>query len=166
MQVQRTFMPTEQEALVQRKWYLVDAKGQPLGRIAAEIARILRGKHKPIFSPHLDVGDFVVVVNAAKIELSGDKWEKKLYHFHSRYPGGLRTYTARQLWEKHPERLLELAVQRMLPKNRLGRRLIRKLYVYAGPTHAHTAQKPEPWPLGVFWPVGKHNVEQEEGETK
>ncbi|RKQ85540.1 50S ribosomal protein L13 [Brockia lithotrophica] len=166
MQVQRTFMPTEEEALAQRKWYVVDAAGQPLGRIAAEIARILRGKHKAIFVPHLDVGDFVIVVNADKVELTGEKWEKKLYHFHSRYPGGLRTYTARQLWQKRPERLLELAVRRMLPKNRLGRKLMKKLYVYAGPDHPHAAQKPEPWPLGKFWPTGRERASHDGGETK
>ncbi|HHO81412.1 MAG TPA: 50S ribosomal protein L13 [Bacillaceae bacterium] len=159
-------MPTEEEALAQRKWYVVDAAGQPLGRIAAEIARILRGKHKTIFVPHFDVGDFVVVVNADKVELTGEKWEKKLYYFHSRYPGGLRTYTARQLWQKRPDRLLELAVRRMLPKNRLGRKLMRKLYVYAGPDHPHAAQKPEPWPLGKFWPTGRKRAAHDGGETK
>ncbi|RLA95196.1 MAG: 50S ribosomal protein L13 [Deltaproteobacteria bacterium] len=140
----KTFHLTKEEAREQRRWYLVDADGKVLGRLASEIAKVLRGKHKPVFSPHIDAGDFVVVVNASKIRLTGAKWQKKLYHFHSGYPGGLKTWTAEQLFRRKPEELLRLAVKGMLPKNRLGRKLLRKLKIYAGPDHPHQAQKPEP----------------------
>lgn len=140
----KTFHLTKEEAKEQRKWYVVDADGKVLGRLASEIAKVLRGKHKPVFSPHIDVGDFVVVVNASKIRLTGAKWQKKLYHFHSSYPGGLKTWTAEQLFKRKPEELLRLAVKGMLPKNRLGRKLLRKLKIYPGPDHPHQAQKPEP----------------------
>ncbi|RLA81971.1 MAG: 50S ribosomal protein L13 [Deltaproteobacteria bacterium] len=140
----KTFHLTAEEAKKQRKWYVVDAKGKILGRLASEIAKILRGKHKPVFSPHLDTGDFVIVVNADKVRLTGKKWQKKLYFRHSGYPGGLKVYTAQQLLQRKPEELIRLAVRGMLPKNRLGRRLLRKLKVYAGPEHPHQAQQPEP----------------------
>jgi large subunit ribosomal protein L13 len=143
----RTFHLTAEEARAQRKWYLVDARGKVLGRLAAKIATILRGKHKPIFSPHLDVGDFVVVINADKIRLTGAKWHKKLYFRHSGYPGGLKVETAQQLFSRKPEELLRLAVAGMLPKNRLGRKLLKKLKIYRGPEHPHQAQKPEPLDL-------------------
>jgi len=128
---------------VERDWVVVDAAGQTLGRLATEVARLLRGKHKPTFTPHLDVGDFVVVINAERVRLTGRKLEQKKYYRHSRYPGSLRTETAREAMEKHPERVIRAAVWGMLPKNRLGRKLLRKLKVYAGPEHPHEAQKPK-----------------------
>ncbi len=139
---QKSYMAKPGE--VERKWYLVDASGKTLGRLASRIATILMGKHKPIYTPHVDTGDYVVVVNAEKIVLTGKKLDQKRYYRHSGYPGGLKVVTARQLLEKHPERLIYLAVKRMLPKNALGRRMLRKLKVYAGPEHPHQAQKPEP----------------------
>lgn len=129
---------------VQRKWHLVDAQGKTLGRLASRIAILLRGKHKPIFTPHVDTGDFVVVINAEKLVLTGKKWKEKLYIHHSGYPGGLKSISAEKIWEKHPERLITMAVQGMLPKNKLGRQLIKKLKVYAGDSHPHQAQLPEP----------------------
>ncbi|MCS7082614.1 MAG: 50S ribosomal protein L13 [Bacteroidetes bacterium] len=128
---------------VERKWYLVDAEGKTLGRLASRIAAILRGKHKPQYTPHVDVGDFVVVINADKIRLTGRKWTQKLYWRHSGYPGGVKTETARDLAQRRPERLLELAVRGMLPNTVLGRAQFRKLKVYAGPVHPHQAQQPE-----------------------
>ncbi|HDL90023.1 MAG TPA: 50S ribosomal protein L13 [Thermodesulforhabdus norvegica] len=125
-----------------RKWILVDAEGQVLGRLASKIAVRLRGKHLPYFTPHVDVGDFVVVVNADKVRLTGRKWEQKKYYRHSGYIGGLKVTTARQMLEKHPERLIYFAVKGMLPKNRLGRKLLKKLKIYAGPDHPHEAQQP------------------------
>ncbi|MGB9698709.1 MAG: 50S ribosomal protein L13 [Thermodesulfobacteriota bacterium] len=129
---------------VKRKWHLVDAKGKTLGRLAARIAILLRGKHKPTFTPHVDTGDFVVVINAEKVVLTGKKWKEKLYIHHSGYPGGLKSISAQKMWEKHPERLITMAVQGMLPKNKLGRKLLKKLKVYAGESHPHQAQLPEP----------------------
>lgn len=130
-------------AEVERRWYIVDAEGKTLGRLASQVAAILRGKHKPIFSPSVDCGDFVVVVNAEKIAVTGQRMEQKRYYRHSGYPGGLRELTLRQQLDKHPTRPLELAVRGMLPKNRLGRKMIKKLKVYAGPEHPHQAQQPE-----------------------
>jgi large subunit ribosomal protein L13 len=132
------------EALAQRRWYVIDANGQVLGRIATEIAKVLRGKHKPIFMPNQDAGDFVVVVNARALKLTGTKLEKKIYFRHTEYPGGIRQRTAAQMLEEKPEDLVKLAVKGMLPKNRLSRKLVTKLKVYAGPEHPHDAQKPEP----------------------
>lgn len=129
---------------VAKKWYLVDAQGKTLGRLAARIAILLRGKHKPIFTPHVDTGDFVVVINAEKVVLTGKKWKDKLYIHHSGYPGGLKSISAEKMRAQHPERLITMAVQGMLPKNRLGRQLIKKLKVYAGEAHPHQAQEPEP----------------------
>ncbi|OGP56168.1 MAG: 50S ribosomal protein L13 [Deltaproteobacteria bacterium RBG_13_52_11] len=126
-----------------KTWYLIDAKGKVLGRLASEIARILRGKDKAIFSPHLDTGDFVIVVNAEQVRLTGDKLKGKVYYHHSGYPGGLKTITAEKLLAKKPEELLRRAVKGMLPKNRLGRKVFKKLKVYAGPDHPHEAQQPE-----------------------
>ncbi|MDW8270251.1 MAG: 50S ribosomal protein L13 [Anaerolineae bacterium] len=129
---------------VQREWLLVDAEGKTLGRLASEIAKILRGKHKPTFTPHVDGGDFVVVINADKIRVTGDRLESKKYYRHSGYMGGLKEISLRRMLETHPERVLELAVRGMLPKNRLGRKMFKKLKVYAAPTHPHAAQQPRP----------------------
>jgi large subunit ribosomal protein L13 len=129
---------------VERKWYIVDATGQTLGRMASHIATILRGKGKPYFTPHVDCGDFVIVVNAEKIHVTGNKMTDKLYHRHSGYPGGLKTLTLRQMLDRSPERVITLAVKRMLPKNNLGKHVLKKLKVYAGPEHPHDAQHPEP----------------------
>jgi len=126
-----------------KTWYLIDANGRILGRLATEIAKILRGKDKAIFSPHLDTGDFVIVVNAEKIKLTGDKLKGKVYYHHSGYPGGLKTITAEKLLAKRPEELIRRAVKGMLPKNRLGRKVFKKLKVYTGPNHPHEAQQPE-----------------------
>ena len=128
---------------IQRKWYVVDAEGKILGRLASEIARILRGKHKPEFSPFQDVGDYVIVVNAEKIVLTGKKLDQKFYRYHTGYPGGLKEVRYRTLMQKNPSKAIELAVKGMLPKNTLGRQMYRKLKVYAGPEHNHAAQKPE-----------------------
>ncbi|WP_124726433.1 50S ribosomal protein L13 [Staphylospora marina] len=136
-----TYMAKPME--VERKWYVVDAKGKTLGRLASEVAKILRGKHKPQYTPHVDTGDFVIVINAAQVELTGKKWSKKMYYRHSGYPGGLKVTPAAEMRAKHPERLIELAVKGMLPKNTLGRQQFKKLKVYAGSEHPHEAQKPE-----------------------
>lgn len=136
----KTYMPKASE--IDRKWYLVDAEGMVLGRLATEIATILRGKNKAEYTPHMDMGDFVVVVNADKIVLTGKKEQQKLYRRHSGYPGGLREVPYERMMEKHPERVLENAVRGMLPKNTLGRAMFRKLKVYAGPNHKQQAQQP------------------------
>jgi large subunit ribosomal protein L13 len=137
----KTFVAKEQE--IEKKWYLVDAENRILGRLATQIAVRLRGKHKPIFTPHADTGDFIVVVNADKIALTGSKLDKKNYYRHSGYMGGLKTIPARRLLEKKPDEVLRLAVKGMLPKNSLGRRQLKKLKIYTGPDHPHTAQEPE-----------------------
>ncbi|HZQ98509.1 MAG TPA: 50S ribosomal protein L13 [Chloroflexota bacterium] len=129
---------------IQRSWYVVDADGQVLGRLASEIARVLRGKHKPIYTPHLDTGDFVVVVNAEKVRVTGAKESDKLYYRHSGYPGGLRAESVAQVRARFPERLIERAVKGMLPHNALGRQMYRKLKVYAGPSHPHASNGPKP----------------------
>ena len=131
-------------ALAQRQWYVVDAQGQVLGRMATEIAKVLRGKHKPSFTPNQDAGDFVIVVNARSIKLTGTKLAQKVYYRHTEYPGGIRERTAAKMLEDKPEELVKLAVKGMLPKNRLSRKLVTKLKVYAGPDHPHDAQKPQP----------------------
>jgi large subunit ribosomal protein L13 len=136
-------------ATVQRGWYVIDAENEVLGRLATRIATVLRGKHKPTFTPHVDCGDFVVVINAEKIRLTGNKLDAKKYHRYSGYPGGLRTRTAREVLDTHPERVLESAVKRMLPKNRLSRQVFSKLKVYAGAEHPHAAQAPEQFPAHV-----------------
>jgi large subunit ribosomal protein L13 len=125
------------------KWHVVDADGKALGRLASRVALILRGKNKPTFSPHQDTGDFVVVINAQKVTLTGKKWKEKIYTHHSGYPGGLKQASAEKIAEKKPERLITMAVQGMLPKNKMGRKLIKKLKVYAGDAHPHQAQQPE-----------------------
>ncbi|MGH7815936.1 MAG: 50S ribosomal protein L13 [Candidatus Binatia bacterium] len=132
------------EALTQRQWYVIDARGKILGRMATEIAKVLRGKHKPIFTPNQDAGDFVIVVNAREIKLTGAKLDQKVYYRHTEYPGGIRERTAAQMLEEKPEELVMLAVKGMLPKNRLSRKLVTKLKVYPGPEHPHDAQKPQP----------------------
>jgi large subunit ribosomal protein L13 len=132
---------------VERKWYIVDAAGKTLGRLASEVASIIRGKHKPEFTPNADTGDFVVVINASKIELTGKKLTDKKYYRHSHYPGGLKVITAGDMIKKTPERIIELAVHGMLPKNRLGDAMKTKLKVYAGAEHPHQAQQPEVWEL-------------------
>jgi large subunit ribosomal protein L13 len=131
---------------VQKKWYIVDATDLTLGRLATQIAYILRGKHKPTFTPHVDTGDNIIVINADKVVLKGTKELKKLYHRHTGYFGGLKTFTAAEIRATHPERLLEIAVKGMLPHNVLGREVFRNLRVYKGAEHPHTAQKPEPLP--------------------
>ncbi|MGI6126724.1 MAG: 50S ribosomal protein L13 [Planifilum sp.] len=132
---------------VERKWYVVDAKGKTLGRLASEVAALLRGKHKPEYTPHVDTGDFVIVINAKDVQLSGKKMSKKIYYRHSGWPGGLKMTTAAEMRDKRPERMIELAVKGMLPRTSLGRRQLRKLKVYAGPEHPHQAQQPEVWEL-------------------
>lgn len=129
------------------KWFIADADGAVLGRLASGVAARLRGKHQPLFTPHVDTGDFVIVVNAEKVRLTGNKWVQKEYHHHTGYIGGLKTATAREVLEKRPEELVRRAVKGMLPKNKLGSRLFRKLKVYAGSDHPHQAQNPEPLKL-------------------
>jgi large subunit ribosomal protein L13 len=136
-----TSMPKENE--IERKWYVVDAEGKVLGRLATRVATILRGKHKPIFAPHLDVGDHVVVLNAEKVHLTGRKLQNKQYRWHTGYIGGLREMSAEKMLKTHPERVIEWAVQGMLPKNRLGRAMAKKLKVYRGAAHPHQAQQPQ-----------------------
>lgn len=128
---------------VERKWYIVDAEGQTLGRLASQVAAVLRGKHKPVYTPHVDCGDHVIIINADKVVMSGKKLEQKIYRRHSGYVGGLKEVTAREMMEKNPERVLMLAVKGMLPKNSLGRKMLTKLRVYAGTEHGHEAQQPE-----------------------
>lgn len=130
---------------IERRWYVIDAENRILGRLASDIARVLRGKHKPIYSPHLDTGDFVVVVNAGKVSLTGRKAEQKSYFRHTGYMGGEKFIPFRRMLEKHPERVIELAVKGMLPKNALGRQMFEKLRVYPGAEHPHQAQQPEPF---------------------
>jgi large subunit ribosomal protein L13 len=141
----RTFSPKAGD--IQRQWHVIDASDVVLGRLASHAATLLRGKHKPIFAPHIDTGDFVIVVNAEKVALTGRKLEQKLAHRHSGYPGGLTSVAYGDLLEKHPERVIEKAVKGMLPKNSLGRSQLRKLKVYAGPHHPHQAQLPTPFEI-------------------
>lgn len=143
----KTYMAKPKE--VQRKWYVVDAEGKPLGRLASEVAKILRGKHKPSFTPHVDMGDYVIVLNAEKIVLTGKKLDQKVYKHYSGYPGGLKEIKYRIFIQKKPEKVVELAVRRMLPKNKLGRAMIKKLKVYRGPEHKHQAQKPEELEINI-----------------
>jgi len=142
---QKTWVAKPKE--VEGRWWLVDAKGKVLGRLASQIAKILMGKHKPEYTPHVDTGDYVVVINADKVVLTGKKWKEKIYYWHTGWPGGLRQMTAEEMLKKHPERLIYLAVKRMLPKNKLGRKMLKKLKVYAGDSHPHQAQKPQPLEL-------------------
>ena len=129
---------------VEREWYVVDATGQTLGRLASRVATVLRGKHKPVYSPSVDTGDHVIVINADKIHVTGRKLDQKIYYRYSGYPGGLKETTLRIMLDKRPTRVIRLAVRGMLPKNRLGRQMLRKLKVYAGPDHPHSAQQPKP----------------------
>jgi large subunit ribosomal protein L13 len=132
---------------IERKWYVVDAEGKTLGRLATEVAAILRGKHKPTFTPHVDTGDHVIILNASKIELTGKKLTDKIYYLNSLHPGVLKTRTALEMRTNYPERMLELAIKGMLPKNSLGRQIFKKLHVYAGSEHSHQAQQPEVYEL-------------------
>ena len=136
----KTFMLRKED--VEHKWYIIDAEGKNLGRVASKAAHVLRGKHKPTFTPHVDCGDNVVIINAGKVNLTGDKLDKKMYYNHSGYPGGLRTRTARIMRDNYPEEMIERAVKGMLPKGPLGRKMGKKLFVYAGPEHKNQAQKP------------------------
>jgi large subunit ribosomal protein L13 len=141
----RTYSPKASE--IERAWHIVDADGLVLGRMATEVARVLRGKHKPVFAPHLDTGDHVIVVNAAKVVLTSDKAEKKVAYRHSGYPGGLKEQTYADMLIKRPEEVVRRAVRGMLPKGPLGRQMLRKLKIYSGPEHRHTAQQPKPLSL-------------------
>jgi len=138
---------TPKPADIEREWYVVDAKDQTLGRLATQIAVLLRGKHKPIFSPHMDVGDFVIVVNADKIRVTGDKLETKFYYRHSGYPSGLTAISLRDQLARHPDRVIRSAVRGMLPKNSLGRQQLKKLKIYTTPNHPHEAQRPKTYEL-------------------
>ena len=137
----KTFMANPEK--IERKWYVVDATGCTLGRLSAEIAKVLRGKNKPEYTPHIDAGDYVIVVNAEKIAVTGKKMDQKVYYHHSDYVGGMKETTLKEMLNKHPERVIEFAVKGMLPKGPLGRQMYTKLHVYAGAEHAHAAQKPE-----------------------
>jgi len=146
----RTYSPKPQD--IERRWYVIDATGAVLGRLASQVAAILRGKHKPIFAPHMDTGDHVIVINARDVRLTGDKEAKKFYYRHSGYPGGLTATQYAKLLSDRPELAVEKAIKGMLPKNRLGRAMAKKLQVYAGPEHPHAAQKPQPLRLGEVPP--------------
>ena len=130
-------------ATIERKWYVVDAAGYTLGRLASEVAKVLRGKNKPIFTPHMDCGDYVIIVNADKVKVTGKKLDQKIYYHHSEYVGGMKETTLREMMAKKPEKVVKLAVKGMLPKGPLGKSMLKKLHVYAGPEHEHAAQKPE-----------------------
>ena len=142
MRTNKTFTPRPSD--IDRAWWVVDAEGLPLGRLASEVAQILRGKHKPTYAPHMDLGDFVVIVNAEKVAVTGAKAEQKQYYRHSGFPGGLRAQSFEEMQKTYPERIVEQAIKGMLPKNRLGRQMGRKLKVYAGADHPHGPQKPQP----------------------
>ena len=139
-----TFMQTNES--VERKWYIVDATDLVLGRMASDVAVVLKGKHKPTFTPHIDGGDYVIIVNADKVALTGKKWSQKMYYRHSGYAGGLKTRTATEMLDKQPQKIVEKAVRGMLPKGKIGDDMYRRLYVYVGPEHPHAAQKPESLP--------------------
>jgi large subunit ribosomal protein L13 len=137
----KTYMANENT--IERKWFVIDASELVLGRLASEVAAVLRGKHKPTFTPHVDCGDYVIIINAEKIELTGNKWNDKIYYHHSNYPGGLKSRTAKVMMQEKPTRMLELAIKGMLPKGKLGDQMYRKLFVYAGKEHKHSAQMPD-----------------------
>ncbi len=137
----KTYMPNPDQ--LERKWYVVDASGQVLGRLASEVAKVLRGKNKPEFTPHADTGDYVIITNAEQIKVTGKKLDQKIYYHHSGYVGGMKETTLKEMLDKHPERVVEYAVKGMLPKGPLGREMLKKLHVYTGPEHPHAAQKPE-----------------------
>ncbi len=141
----KTYSPKPSE--VKHEWYLVDAEGKTLGRLASEIAKVLRGKHKPIYAPHLDTGDYVIVINAEKVHVTGNKLDQKMYYRHSGYPGGLTSITLREQLKRHPTRVIRSAVKGMLPHNRLGRAMMKKLKIYGGDSHPHQAQEPKPLEL-------------------
>ncbi len=141
----KTYSPKKDD--IRREWFVIDAKDQTLGRLASQVAALLRGKHKPIFTPHMDTGDFVIIINADKIRVTGKKLDQKVYYRYSGYPGGVHARTLREQLARDPERVIRLAVRGMLPKNRLGRHMIRKLKVYAGNQHPHQAQQPKPYEL-------------------
>lgn len=141
----KSYMPKGHE--IEHKWYVIDAEGVVLGRLATEVATLLRGKHKPTFTPNVDGGDYVIIVNAEKVALTGNKLEDKKYYSHSGYPGGLRTRTAQEMLDKQPQKIVEKAIKGMLPHNTLGSNMYRKLFVYCGPEHPHQAQKPEVYHL-------------------
>lgn len=141
--MQTTYMAKPSE--VESKWYVLDAAGKPLGRVATEAARLLRGKHKPTFTPHIDTGDHVIIINAAEAILTGNKLDQKFAYHHSGYPGGIKSISYRKLMEQKPELAMEYAVKGMIPHNRLGKQIMKKLRIYAGADHAHQAQKPEVW---------------------
>jgi len=143
--VRKTYSAKPSE--IEHNWFVVDAEGKTLGRLATEIAKILRGKHKPIYTPHIDTGDFVIVINADKVRVTGKRLDQKFYHRHSGYIGGLKSVSLRRMLETHPERVIEHAVKGMLPKNRLGNQMYKKLKVYASPEHPHAAQQPKPLDL-------------------
>jgi len=143
--VDKTYVTKQED--IKREWYVVDATGKTLGRLAAQVASRLRGKHRPIYAPAVDAGDYVIVINAEKIRVTGRKLDQKIYYRYSGYPGGLKQITLRDLLKKHPVRAVEHAVRGMLPKNRLGRKMLKKLKVYAGPQHPHQAQQPKPLEL-------------------
>ena len=137
----KTYVPKKED--IKRKWYVIDAAGKPLGRLATQVATILRGKHKPIYTPYMDTGDYVIVINAEKVVLTGGKEEKKVYYKHSGYPGGLKVIPYKKMKEKFPERVIRIAVKGMIPHNSLGRKMLKKLKVYKGAEHPHKAQMPE-----------------------
>ncbi len=147
MPMNKTYSPKPDD--IERAWHVVDATDLPLGRLASEVAQILRGKHKPTYAPHMDGGDFVIVVNAEKVAVTSDKSQTKIYYRHSGYPGGIKAETFESLRERRPEAIIERAVRGMLPKTRLGRQMLRKLKVYAGPDHPHEAQKPAALQLDI-----------------
>ena len=147
MKLQKTYSPTP--ASIERAWHVVDATGAPLGRLASRIAQVLRGKHKPTYAPHIDGGDYVIVINAEKVSVTSGKTQSKIYYRHSGYPGGLKEETFERLLDRRPEAIIERAVKGMLPKNRLGRQMGRKLKVYAGPDHPHASQNPQPLELDI-----------------
>ena len=133
----------QKKETVERKWYVIDAKGKPLGKVAVKAAHMLRGKHKPTYTPNVDCGDYIIIINAKEVKLTGNKLDQKMYYNHSMYPGGLRERTAKEMKEKYPVEMVERAVKGMLPHNRLGREMYKKLFVYTGSEHPHAAQKPE-----------------------
>ena len=141
--MKNTYMQKKED--VKRTWYVIDAEGKNLGRVATEVAKLLRGKHKPTYTPHIDCGDYVIIVNASKVNLTGNKMKDKIYYNHSGYTGGLRERTAEVMLENYPVEMVERAVKGMLPKGRLGRQMFKKLFVYEGAEHPHTAQKPVEW---------------------
>lgn len=147
MIINKTYSPKPGD--IERSWFVVDASDLPLGRLASEVATLLRGKHKPTYAPHMDGGDFIIVVNAEKVAVTSDKSQSKIYYRHSGYPGGIKAETFERLRERRPEAIIERAVNGMLPKNKLGRQMGRKLKVYAGPDHPHSAQKPEALVLDI-----------------